>query len=695
MSTIPFSLDIPKSVNDNCAFKNIKLPKIFMQTFSIYNNQVKCIKCNALCILETNNLLFHLMTCNGTLVEETYLITEIQFNCLLCNFTTKNINNWKHHVLELNHIANIFDSNAIEYSFDCNLCNVHFYGFKDNILQHQCKPKALSILSEIMSYVYKNFNIHHNQMLYYCADCLHYTYDITDLHIKNNCKATESSVPIVCKTCFITFYDSSNTDYLNHRISFEHIVLWCLNGEKTILNTTVSLNFNLPLYITKYFIIDYFFKKMCCVVCNTITNFSCEYIYDHFKICISSKCISIIDECTPLRKINCYLCHYQYSVPEEDMYKYWVDHVISLGHLSNTIRKKISHKIYSYYCYANETIFYGTEYMINEMLQTNDEIEKLLFVSKVMAIVYCHSNIYFNNYTNLFCCGFCEYYTNNPSEDCGHRNINKFYCSTCLVEFNVQSNYNEHLISSEHIILKYFKPNQLGELKIIEHSMKTLKICNMIKSDDNFNMSITLKNSNKNNNFEFQNTISCIYDQDSIESKQHFDPRVNISYFIDKLSTQPNKSVFNNYLRMKFELLYQMPHAIHGFVKSISFYCTICDVVLCDQFNWTKHDSEIHNDINVYPDFYCAICQIYYIGSSININDHVVCIEHNIMFEFQECMKKISIKPLVNNNLLPVDKNQVLEVNKFNKQNKNYERNRSIYVEIKGTFLIIIKLIFK
>lgn len=702
---IPHSLDMTKSVIDNYAFKNIKLLPIFMQTFSINNNQVKCIKCNVSCILETNYLLFHLMTCNGSLIEEEFQITEKKFNCLLCNFTTTNIDNWKHHVLELNHITNIFDSNTTEYSYNCNLCNVHFYGLKDNILKHHCKPKTLSLLSEIMSYIYKSFNIHHNQMLYYCADCLHYTHDISDLHIKNNCKTTKNSRPIICKTCSITFYESSNTDYLNHKISFEHIVLWCLNSERTKLNTAIPLQFKLPLCITKFFIIDYFFQKMFCVVCNEITMFSSEYIYDHFKKCISSKCISTIDECTPLRKIHCCLCHYQYSVPEEDIYKYWVDHVISLEHLSYTIKK--TKNIYSYYCYINKTIFYGTEDMIkNEMLQTNEEIERLLFVSKVMSVVYCQLNTHFN-YTILFCCGICKYYTNNISENCGHRNNNKFYCSTCLVEFNVESDYNNHLISSEHIILKYFKPNQLGELKIIEHLMKTLKICNMIKNNDNLTMYISSKNNNdekinvpfKNNNFEFKNLLDDSYtishnilDQGSIESKQNVDSGISISYFIDKLSAQPNKSAFNNYLRMKFELLNQMPHAINGFIKSVSFYCTICHVILCDKFNWTKHDAEVHSDINLYPEFYCAICRIYYIGSSINIDNHVSCLEHNIMIEFQEFTKENSIKPIVNNNntVLPVDKDQVLEEKIFNKKDK---KNKNIYIEIKGKLLLLLCIV--
>jgi len=590
---------------------SIKLPPLLLQVFSIDINEAKCIKCNISCVPKEEDILFHLSVCNGTLIEEN-IQTAFKFNCLMCNFSNDSIDEWKYHLFNLDHISKSFDSDKKRFSYNCNLCNTHFYGFRDSILQHNCKPQFLPSLSDVMAFVYAKYNIQDKQtMLHYCTDCSNVTYDLTNLHIEEHCKVANTSV---CNSCLITFYSPSNEEFLNHKISFEHMVLWCLNGSRSVPKMSSATYQKLPYYITKYFVISLLLKKFCCIVCNTKYTLTYECIYDHFNNCISSKEISDVNRCMPLLRVNCNLCDYSCFEVDKNLYKCWVDHVISFNHLSKTVvGKKDKQKLFSYYCYVSETVFYGTDSFIkNLIMKTNNDIERLLFVSDFMAEVYKRiTNTHFSC-NILFCCGICQNHTANHSFNCVHKNDDSslsLYCSTCFVVFNVESDYNEHLLSSEHIILKYFKSNQLGELKILDHSMETTKmyLTNLNKSDDDDDKSQeTLCYDNNEMITSTQNITSCDledydgnpdeiicqdsnkmikstenittcdledYDDDNdnpyetmcqdnnemIISKENIkscNPEENIiTNLIEKLSAQPIKSAFNNYLRMNLDLL--------------------------------------------------------------------------------------------------------------------------------------------
>lgn len=726
MNTITNNLN-----TQNDAFKNIRLPSIFLQAFSIDNHQVKCRICDAICMLKENDILFHLMMCKGFLMHDK-IVTTFQFNCLMCSFETKKSFEWKTHLFKPIHIFEC--SQVTKYSYDCDSCNTHFYGFKDIILEHQCKPKSLSILSELMAYVSKNFDIQHKRMLYFCSNCEHYSYDVTDLHVRKCCEDLTNSATYVCKTCLISFYGTSEKTFLNHKVSFEHTLLWCLNGKRKKHEEKKALSFSrLPIYITKYFEVNHLLRQIRCIVCHQILFSSHLCIYGHFNKCISSKEISNIDNSTPLNAAHCDVCKYNYSTQDEEMYKNWVQHVISFEHLNKTSRNKL----YSYYCSDSKTIFYGTESFVNkQMLPANNKTKNSFFVSKVMNAAYRQSNsrLNFLNFSVLFSCGFCQTFKVDQSKTCcEHENIDSsqlFYCSTCLINFNVQTDYTKHLLSNEHITLKYFKPNDTSELGYLEHSFKMIKksLSDMNENDDDSNECLSLFDQDNNDG-----GISVHFNNKNIEPPNEFDKshsplqatseenikveskgkrkRKRKNYLLSnqitptnsvtkvdsilncmrKLSAQSQKSAFNNYLRMKFELLNEMPHAINVFSESKSFFCTICDSVFCDQCDWTKHYTELHDKINNPLVFYCAICHVYHISISTKISDHIQSIEHSVMLEFQEYMKNNSIKPITHDHVsstppcsiqVPKEENEV----QTNQNSKKIQKNHNIYLQLNGKF---------
>lgn len=699
---------------------DIQLPSVFLSVFSFEDNQVKCKKCNITCKPVASTILFHVTVCKGSLIDED-IQTKFKMKCLLCNFSTGIVSEWKNHLFQLDHITRVFNS-LNGFSYNCNTCETHFYGLDHAILEHECKPKKLSMFSGIMAYAYEIFHVWHRRMWYYCANCEHHTYELTDLHTTRDCKAAENAKIFVCESCSITFYDSSEKIFLEHKLTFEHMVLWCLNSDRKAPKTPAFTFPKLPSYMTKYFVKSAILKQCCCILCSDISYMSYDYIYSHYVKCIASKEISVINDCTPVQTINCDLCDYQYYAPEKNAYKFWVDHVISIEHLNKTKVKTENHKLYSYYCHITETIFYGTEYFIKKQIRLrDDEIGRLLFVSDVMTIAYKRLDVYF--YCNtLLCCSFCLSYTDKPFKYCAHKNIDKtkqLSCSACMVEFNVESDYNEHFLSSEHVISKYFKPDKTKEKKFIDYCMATMKsyLSHLNESDDDDNVCKTVNllfystADHKDLEFKHENYVKKkvpknhkkLREQSStrIVFKENITPGNSesniISNLIHKLcASQPEKCAFNEHLRMSFELINKTPHTTNSFMKLKKFFCIACDMIFHDQESWKERDEtcrEKHNSI-----FYCAVCRIFHISTrnntndrdntSSDISDHIKSVEHGVMVDFNEYIKKITTVPLINNNVVSTltDNNQETSIMNEKEENTNYKENKNIYIEITGKF---------
>lgn len=571
----------------NEALQKIELPPTLLQSIHIIDNQAVCTKCSNSYNPTLKNVMFHLMVCNGVLIEDK-IQTEFKMNCLLCSYTTITISDWKKHLFKIDHLAQNVPYVKC-YSYDCHSCKTHLYGFKDTILQHQCGPTSLSTLSELMAYVYENFNILCKRMLHYCAVCLHFSYDVTDLHINNHCNdAYGREVLSICNSCGISFYDSSKKSFFDHKLSAEHHMLWCINGKRKTPKVCTTEFTQLPIFITKYFIIDLTLQQANCLACNEIKNLSYATLYDHFKNCISSKNISDLENNISLKTINCNVCNFQQSALEkEDMYKRWVEHVISFEHLCWTTAKETEYKLQSYYCYNSETIFYGSKDFIMEQILKKKKKGTNLFLSGVMARAYrCHLDSSSEDISILFCCSLCLSSTCNESKYCKHSSKLQ-YCSVCLIAFTVMADYNEHIVSSEHIILKYFTPNRVGKLKFLEY------------------YAIYMYN-------------------------------LTISNFINLLSTQPIKSALNRHFKTYFELIYNMPQALDVFAVPNIFFCDICDLILPnnDDLTSSKHNAMFHPTDNI-KHYDCEICGIGH-SKAYDTVDHILTSEHRFMAELHE-----------------------------------------------------------
>jgi len=171
-----------------------------------------------------------------------------------------------------------------------------------------------------------------------------------------------------------------------------------------------------------------------------------------------------------------------------------------------------------------------------------------------------------------------------------------------------------------------------------------------------------------------------------------------VSNLIDQLlcAAQPEKCAFNNHLRKCFESINKQPLATACFPKFKLFFCVACNMVFRDQVEWMEHEKKSHK-IKDHSIFYCAICQIFYINTSNcqhktsnDIDEHLQSVEHGVMFEFNKYIVETNaIIPLKNNfsNLTDDKAKKILKIRK-GKQNTKYERNKNIYIEIEGEFLI-------
>lgn len=196
-------------------------------------------------------------------------------------------------------------------------------------------------------------------------------------------------------------------------------------------------------------------------------------------------------------------------------------------------------------------------------------------------------------------------------------------------------------------------------------------------------------------------TCSKILSMQKSETCSDIDVNKILNY-LDKLSRTPKKTVLNDHLRIQFELLSQMPAAFNVFVQSKTFFCTLCNLIFSDQHNWAKHVGEFHNKIIDLSVFYCSICRVYHISdkySSNNINKHLNCLEHCVMSEFQDHLKKNVTYPITNNrvNSIPTNNSDVLnhkEDDRSDGQSEQNYLNESIYIEIKSELFVEIVLFY-
>lgn len=226
-------------------------------------------------------------------------------------------------------------------------------------------------------------------------------------------------------------------------------------------------------------------------------------------------------------------------------------------------------------------------------------------------------------------------------------------------------------------------------ISILEHYMTMMKTCfyNLNETSDHHNNRVNYESQNLSASESYSS--SSTEEQDEIvnvkcstnkkisllrfrnvpkeDMKARYPEAIIFPYFINKLFFAQSKlCAFNNYLRMNFKLLNEMPHAMHIFSESTSYLCAICDEIFCDLNSWTKHDTTSHNSVNNRSVFLCVVCRIYYIRISTKSSDHIESVEHNIMLEFQKYVNENKIKNM--DSTVAIDDDPDLKVKNTNKQ---------------------------
>ncbi|XP_050519951.1 uncharacterized protein LOC126893621 [Daktulosphaira vitifoliae] len=695
MASISSKLYEPLS--DNLELYDINLlPLTIQKYFSISSNKAQCKMCHVMCIPSINQVFFHLSKCNGELIGEENISGFKIFKCLSCIFKTKHIIKWKLHFITPEHYKK--SSSSISYSYNCDSCKTFLFGSTVSILQHNCRPIKLSILSLLMADVFKDF---HSQQYFrsYSTDCSlnkvdlnYYSNTKENEHIYKNSKIIKNESCSTCNICQITFYEPNKGLYFAHTASYEHIMLWYIRGNRSInQNTSLKMFTN---YISKYFEKSILLKQAQCIICHKIMYKKNKNMLKHHKNCIASKEVSFDNN---LELILCEVCKFSFKNEQNNtnnqiVNDVWIKHVTSFNHLKNTIVYKIMKKeqlIYSYYCKINKFVLYGTESFINNHVQKGC----FGFLSKVMRLIYLkHNN---NNYNQkIFYCGIC---LNDKTLDCEHGTCDlTYYCSTCLIQFKTKSDYSDHNYYSEHIILKYYKPNITTDIKLMENSVGLLNLSKRRTSDINHikcSASLsTLKDNTTQTNQVF-NEIETALSNQIIDNNNlvhcETQPRTSniANELINRLSKEQFKSSLNNFLRSNLESFNSISLDTNIFNLSKCFYCATCDIILKDEISWIKHDTSKHCKTKNPIIFYCSVCHIYQISKSVSLKTHLETTEHKVMIDFMEYLKKEQAKFKLNGNpKLPDRKDftqaQHIEVIDTNIKPKKYMENRNIYLEV-------------
>jgi len=414
------------------------------------NEFIRCCFCH--CIIDHNIQNEHATKCKS--LKDPKLNYIQNFNCLICDTTMKSLKYWKSHAVNLGHIGKcMIKNNYVSYA--CGGCKTVFYGDKEHILNH-CKNihndiSKLPFIFKCMQEVFDQFiflNPGNWKTWKFCGPCK--TYSSTEI---TSCTSNHSNKHLKyfkCDTCLI-YFKCNQEVYNKHLMSCEHIMLEHLrteNGLKPESKNEYDLKLP-PIFLDKFTINN---KKATCNDCKFQMVSSEKPLTDHLIECIYKS-----DMNSKMKmKINTFFC----AVCNEtisDFHK-WKLHVILPSHLTKCYD---INDLISYTCEICSLHCYGKAYHVTEHQEIHpNNSEKNL--SKFIAFNFQRINKDLKS-KDFYYCGDCETYA-EVNFDSDHWNkshktkLNRKICKPCRTEFFcIEGNelFNKHILSSEHMILKY------------------------------------------------------------------------------------------------------------------------------------------------------------------------------------------------------------------------------------------------
>ncbi|XP_050057581.1 uncharacterized protein LOC114130884 isoform X1 [Aphis gossypii] len=497
--------------------KRSTMKKILTKSIKSFKDSKNCYLCDTINLTHSNIILPLLKTISQWDTKRSSQINIQDFTCLVCSYNSKCFQKWKTHIMSKEHISMCHILSKV-CSYFCKVCKILFYGPENLIYEHQknvhgCKNN-LSNISILMSEL-MNCLDSHSIHIYFCAICE----TVSEKKIHTSGKHLTKQTLYYCKYCNATFLcNDEELDF--HEASVEHLTFKLiysikkgievnhleLQKQDKITKITRDINctqikpLKLPLII-----LDGFQKTSNsmakCIFCNVNVKWNTRKIVKHINVCLNKDDLTKIHEIHPRMVITAYECKvcsfYTNSFLNHKL------HVISPQHLTNCHASDV---FFSYFCTICNLYIYGSKLQINNHLKKKHttKITDLPFLSEVLKENYKHTS----NHPGS---NFIDYYSDQQS--CKKKEIFSVQCNACKISFCMINDYEYklHMISNEHIILKYFT-QKIPLLMKYEHLPTSTTNPNSILNKESLNnvylSSIETDNSNLEENSTNKGTIT-------------------------------------------------------------------------------------------------------------------------------------------------------------------------------------------
>ncbi|XP_050428518.1 uncharacterized protein LOC126838266 [Adelges cooleyi] len=479
------SVSSSKTSSPNESVPKPSLKAVMKYTFKTFSmaNKVFCVFCNRVLDNKTQVLKKHFTVCTPLLFQPS---PNTEYTCGPCSISTKSFKHWMYfHIGTKSHWEQCRAVNKPLYTYMCSSCEMMFYDTERSIRNHMLDihehkanlPYVCQFMAEVHCKSTTSGAKPGKPLLYLCGPCKEFGQE--PIHPELTCtKVKKKSEPFYCKTCAANFICTEDV-YLWHLSSVEHLVL--------LKETEISSNgWKVPRIVWSQFSSSTLNKHQVanCVKCKQDVPSTDVGLVDHFKKCTHHKPDMTGKNMSGVKLFCCGVCEFHM-----DNFNQWKNHVLSESHLStaNSVRN------YSYYyCKLCFCLFYGTAKQVldaSKLLEHDDNTNHVILtfgLSDLMAFVYKTFNMDPFNNTVFFYMentgkfGQCE--RSQKPDTVPH------FCATCHIEFYSGPNvYNEHAVTGEHVLLKYFvllKPIPPKPLEAIPPK---------VDEDDAYGQSVTLR----------------------------------------------------------------------------------------------------------------------------------------------------------------------------------------------------------
>lgn len=578
----------------------------YINQFEKYENsdKVRCNFCYCLFDEDESKLTNHAKECK----TEKRSNFDVKFNCLVCNKEFKTFKKWKSHAIMPSHLSKCTIENDY-VSYNCGSCKTLYFGRIEEISNHSKllhhDSSHLPCIFKCMKKIFHEFVIvdpGSTASWTFCGPCRKYSCEEFNciLYNHNNKKINEFN----CKSCSLSLI-CNKLVYDNHLLSCEHIMLERLRATNEISQPVDELKL-LPIFLNR-FIIDG--EKATCNDCKLQMVANEKTIIVHLTEC-NCKTDFGGKNLTKFKTFFCAVC----SLSLTDFSK-WKYHMVSPSHLIKCFN---INDLVSYTCEICELHCYGSEHNVSDhqKIHPNNSEKKL---SEYIAFNFRRINKDLSC-NDFYYCEDCETYAetviNSEHWNKSHKTkLKRMICRACRTEFFcIEGNelFRRHLLSSEHITLKYLanrssfqdlvtSPVNKSQILSTQNSEDHEPSCSkdtskMTKSND---LLVFKSYSNWFRNSEDQNKAICTSCEDLID--------INENAFLDHMLVCELLSTGN------------VPK-----LKINNFKCFKCNFHSKMYDAWKNH-AILHKTLNphgLYSHF-CKICNSIFYGKIDDIELHL------------------------------------------------------------------------